>query len=60
MYVVTPCGLIDGYKRFGEKHAVSIFRAEMVEVEDGDSTRFPQTLVSTYVSIRRHNPEEQH
>jgi hypothetical protein len=38
MYVVTPCGLVDGYKRFGEKHAVSIFRTEMEEVEDGDST----------------------
>jgi hypothetical protein len=51
-WVLTPCGLVDGYPRFGETYCLHF------QGEGGDS--FSETLASTYESTRRPNPEEQH
>jgi hypothetical protein len=46
LWVVTPCGLVD----VSEEHTVSVFRAELSS----------GSLVSTYKSTRRYNPERRH
>jgi hypothetical protein len=46
-WVLTPCGLLDSYQRFGE----SALKMEAVS--------FSETLVPTYKSTLRHKPEVQ-
>jgi hypothetical protein len=46
LWVVTPCGLVCGYKRFGGLRIEAVCPSE--------------TLVSTYESTRRYKPEDQH
>jgi hypothetical protein len=49
-WVVTACGLVGRYQRFGEKTA-SIFKAFRTLVLKMDAIYFSETLVSTYESI---------
>jgi hypothetical protein len=45
-WVVAPCRLVGRYHRFGGMKMETVC--------------FSETLVSTYESTRRHNPEQQH
>jgi hypothetical protein len=47
LWVVMPCGLVAGHQRFGGTHYLHL----------QDSS---ETLVSTYKSIPRKNPKDQH
>jgi hypothetical protein len=53
-WVVTPCGLLGTYKHFTE-NILSPSSTPKIETE-----YFSETLVSTYKSTRRYNPEDQH
>jgi hypothetical protein len=52
-WVITPCKLVGRYQRFGEIYWLS----PALKTESGC---FSKTLVSTYESTQRHNPEGQH
>jgi hypothetical protein len=65
-WVVTPCGLIGGYQRFGgtchfhfqrRSHFTSIFRVEVISTVKMDVIRSSELLVTSYKTTRRHNPE---
>jgi hypothetical protein len=48
-WVVTPCGRVGRYRRFGGTYCLKM-----------ETVCSSQTLVSTFKSTRRHNPEDKH
>jgi hypothetical protein len=50
-WVVTPCGLVRRYQRFGETYCLQLLYMETV--------CFSETLVSAYKSTWSYNPEDQ-
>jgi hypothetical protein len=51
-WVVTPCGLVGRYQRFGETYCL--------RPQGWIGGCFSETLVSSHESTLCHNPEEQH
>jgi hypothetical protein len=51
-WVVTPYELVYSYQRFGETY--------YLHLQGRETECFSKTSVSTYKSIRRYNPEDQH
>jgi hypothetical protein len=53
VWVVTHCGPVDNFRRFGGTHRLCVqFTLKM------DAKRFSETLVTTYKTTRLHNPED--